>query len=243
MRLKPQQFNDMQMYNCIFNAAYPTITTYPFFKSSRQSLSTLPVVVELKSQFIDNTKFSHRILSDVVVAIKNHKLSQKEKTGFFIAQSTLVNNLIFSEFFKYYTAWREYFDKKILEFAKDKKSKFQWEIAKSIGIDALFSKPYSYEQKMWIVCASYANKRDEQQFWIDMAESLKPWINNELYHQVKKQAENTRTNVKFEQQRKEMLSGSFGISDEDQAIFDKLEADRMEKLTPLSQNDDLDIIR
>ena len=242
MRLKPKPFQSNQIYSHVFDSEYPTITIYPFIQSRIEKLNQLPVNIQLKSQIVLDELPVSKVLSDVVVGIKNTKLSDKDKSTIFFKLSPIINDLIFREASKYLVSWKNYFDTNILELTKQTKSKFQWEIAKSIGISALFQAPYSYEQKMWIVCANYTAKFADQKFIIDMVESLKPWINNELYHAIKKSEDNKKQNTLFEKQRAEMLEGSFGMSENDQKLLDSVKQQDSTNIPDINNIDDLDII-
>ena len=242
MLVKQKLFNNNDIFDCVFNNTFPKVVVYPFRQSKRDDINLMPFTIQLNSLLLESKEPAYSILSKLLISIKNQKIDATKTELLFANMSPIVNNLMFTEVLKSHGKWKQYFDDNILEFSKQTKSKFQWEMAKSIGIDVIFNKPYSYEQKMWIVCANFAVKRSDQQFIIDIVESLKPWFNNELYHAIKKNDDNKKQNVLFEKQRAEMLEGSFGLSENDQRIFDNIEQQKNKDIQSFSNEEDLDII-
>ena len=238
-------YNNDNIYNCIFKNTFPTVTVYPFSKSSVTVLCTLPVTLQLDSRVAENTTVKHEVLSKVVTRIKNDNLTSASLAQFFKNTPHTFNDLILKNFFEHYIKWHDFFDTNILAFTETNRSRFQWELVKSIGIDTLFNKPYSYEQRLWMVYANFNAKRDDQRFVIEIVESLKPWLNNELYHAVKKSTENTKINAEFERQHEEMLAGSFGMSDTDKQVISTLDNNdvTVPKVKEIGDTSDLDIIK
>ena len=232
------KFSNSDIDNILFGNKVPETKVYPFFQSRNDLLKRMCFTVRLDSRVFDleNTPVYTK-LSKLVVSIQNEKLKEKELFSVFSGMSRVVPDLVYGGVKKVFDSWQKFYYDSLPDYAIQNGSKYQWEIAQSIGIFAVMTPPFSSEQSAWIAYASSVYRADEHKFMVDIFEAAKPWMNRELYAQVQKNKENKRENVKFDEQRSKMLQGSFGISEEDKKVIAKLERDQ--EVTA----DDLDIIR
>lgn len=239
------KFSFDTIIECLFLDTPPVVKIYPFLKSNVQFLSLTDFEMQLSSKILEDTSLSTvSKLIKITKSIRNIKLKESDINDYFNTCTAPLLNLIFAHVVMEYIKWRKYYTSNILSFIESNESKFQWEIAKSIGIDSIMpNKPHSFEQKLWIVCASSSSKRDEQKFFVELVESIKPWMNIELYKNIENMKKNKRDNVLFEQQKISMLKGSFGLPNEDRQIIERIE--RNEVISNTTENnteEDLDII-
>jgi hypothetical protein len=243
MKAPQIKFDHKDISRVLFRAYAPRVEVYPFWKSSVEHLARIPLIVQLSSTVMEDTSIkTHRKLARSIISICNTPVTPEDFLTYFTAATTPMVNLIFLRVVEPYLKWKKYFTTNVMEFVKSSESKFQWEIAQSIGIDAVIDKPFSFEQRIWIAYASSVSRNDERKFMIDITDNLKPWINNELYQHVAHLRENKKTNVAFESQKKQMFEGSFGVPTTDAPILRKLEQQQEEK-SAVSQEDEFDIIR
>lgn len=224
----------------LFHSYAPRVEVLPFGKSSVEPLSQMLFVVQLASPVMEDvTTKTHHKLARTIIAIRNIPITPDELLTYFTGATTPLVNMLFLRVVEPYLKWKKYFTENMTEYVRSPESKFQWEIAQSIGIDAIMTKPFSFEQRVWIAYASAVSRNDERKFMTDMADSLKPWINNELYHHIERVKENKKTNAAFESQKKQMFEGSFGVPSADAPILRKIERQQDE----LTTETELDVIR
>jgi len=242
--MKPQQtkFSHRDISRALFYAYAPRVDVYPFWKSSVEPLSQMKFADQLSSSVMEDSAIQTQYkLARTIVSVSGVPISSEELLAYFMDTTTPLVNMIFIRIVEPYLEWKKYFTGNMAEFVKGAESKFQWEIAQSIGIDAIMPKPFSFEQRVWIAHASAIARNEERKFIIDIADGLKPWINNELYQHVERIKENKKTNVAFESQKKRMFDGSFGVPTADAPILRNIERQQVESVT--SQEDDFDVIR
>lgn len=243
MKMSQRTFNHKDISAVLFANAAPRAIIYPFWKSSIERLSTMDFSISLSSKTLeDPTNRAHTKLAHTIVAIRNLPVNPVELQSYFSIATTPLVNLMFFQVAAKYLLWKEYFIKNLSDFVKKPESKFQWEIAQSIGISAVMQSPFSFEQKMWIAYASSTNRNDEKKFMMDVVDHLKPWINNELFQYVEKVRESKKENIDFTQQKKKMLEGSFGMSESDTVAIKRVEQEMSDRHMQEAEST-LDIIR
>jgi len=243
MKTQLHQFNDSNIERVLFHNKAPEVNIYPFRKSCVEKLRLMNFRIQLASRSFDETRTSlYSRLSKVIVSIKNTKLTEPELFQFLSTTSMPLVNLIFIEALHQFSSWKNFFYTKLADYTKQPISKFQWEVAQSIGINSVMTLPLSMEQQLWIAYASAFYRQDERKFVVDVVESIKPWLNQELYRFVEKVKANKKTNVEYEEHKKQMISGTFGLPESDKAIITKLEEVEYSK-THYNSDDDLDIIK
>jgi len=244
MKKQQTRFNDFDIEKVLFHNLAPEVNIYPFRASCNEQLQRMNFRIQLSSRHLDNNSTPlHSRLSKVIVAIKNSKLTEPELFHFLSTTNMPLVNLIFAEVIREFSNWKTFFYEHLADYTKQPISKFQWEIAQSIGINAIMTLPVSMEQQLWIAYASAFYRQEERKFVVDIVESIKPWLNQELYQFVEKVKENKKTNVEFEEHKKQMLSGTFGLPESDKAIISQLEVAEQSKSQNIESDNDLDIIK
>jgi hypothetical protein len=112
---------------------------------------------------------------------------------------------------QYEKQWAVFYFDNIEKYCEENmESQHNWIISKHAGMPSVFDvSSLSIEQKFWInINANIAYKK-ERVFYVELRDSLLPWINPTLYQKMKEKDENTRTNVMYEQHRQQMYSGTF----------------------------------
>jgi hypothetical protein len=238
--MKPtvHKFKKKDIEEALFNKNLPRVVIRPFIKSCQEDLKRFSFTIQLDSNVLTSNHPIYRKLSEIVVSVKNTKCDQNVLLREFETLSTTVLLYIWYDVIQEFITWKEFFDSEIQDYVKGTASKFQWEIASSIGIDAVMATPFSIEQKAWIAYASGTHRLDEKEFMVKLVDSMKPWLNNELFFHVEKVKANKKVNALFEEQRKAMQDGSFGISSDDERAIQEFEQDKMKAVSV----DDLDII-
>jgi len=233
-------FNRQHVERVLFSAAAPEIVIYPFKRSSTTRLRYMAFTVALAS--IENQLNVVDKLLLIVRRINGALVSTSELRAFLNRTNAGVLQFIVEAVTAAYAEWQTYFQSELAAYVETSFSKFQWEIAQSIGIETLMRPPLSAEQRMWIAFASVTHKNAEKQFFLDIVENLKPWFNIDLFRDYEKMKKTKKTNVAYDTARVQMLDGSFGLPSADRQIIDDLEAAQQQqhKRTPV---EDLDIVR
>ncbi len=240
MKFKQRKFSNTDIDNVLFGNQVPETTIYPFYVSHVETLKRMLFVVRLDSRVLDGSHdASYSKLSKLIVGIQSSNVKPQEVLLCFGQIPVVISDMILLQIRKEYDRWQDFYYSSLAEYTSSKGSKFQWEIAQSIGIASIMASPFSIEQSAWIAYASSVYRFDEHKFTIDLFEAAKPWMNRELYAQVEKNKKSKRENVKFDEQKQKMLSGSFGLLEGDKEIIEKLEQEEQVEVGV----DDLDIIR
>jgi hypothetical protein len=237
---KMKKYNDFDIEQCLFYNKPPEVIIYPFWRSCNEDIKNIYFLVELNSKILGPMQETeYKQLSKLIKKINNNPIKEKILFDFLSNSSTPLNNAIYFEVFKEFSRWKSYFYNNIADYTKSIVSKFQWELIKSVGINSVMNLPLSMEQQLWIAYASAYYRIEERNFIIEIVNSLHPWLNYELYQHVKKSEENKKFNVKYEEHKKRMYSGTFGLSENDEKIIKKLE----QQVNNYNYDDDLDIIK
>jgi hypothetical protein len=187
----------------------------------------------------DQTNVVNKLVK-IIRRINDSPIATPDLCYFLSNSSAEVLHFMILSVSKAYAEWQTYFQTELIDYVETSFSKFQWEIAQSIGIETLMTPPLSMEQRMWIAFASVKHKNAEKQFFLDIVENLKPWFNIDLFRDYEKMKKTKKTNVAYDTARVQMLDGSFGIPAADRQILDALESTQQQKHTPV---EDLDIVR
>lgn len=232
------KFTHRDIEQFLFFGVYPQVVVYPFYGSCVSPLQSMGFTISLAP--VADTMDAVDKLVNCVVKVKESSISKDELREFILSSGVVVVDMISVAVVEKYGAWYTYFQKEIGEYVSTTYSKFQWEIATSIGISTIMPPPLSMEQRLWIAFASMTHKNGERKFTIDIVESLKPWLDIELYRAQQKSEGGKRKNVNYEEARTRMISGTFGVSESDKKVFRELKKSDDEGNEQSSQ--DLDII-
>jgi hypothetical protein len=229
MKSQRPQFNTSDIERVLFQNKPPEIIVFPFKKSCDERLRHLNFRVRLSSLELENSKKPiYDRLSKIIISIRNSKIPEKELFEFFMSTSVVLNDMIFSEVMREFSKWKSFFYKHIPDYIKSTFSKFQWELIQSVGIQSVLTVPYSVEQQVWIVYANAYHRQEEKKFFIDLVETLKPWMNAELYTYVEKEKTNKKLNIEYQKHKTQMLHGNFGLPEADKQIFKELESNDLD---------------
>lgn len=75
-----------------------------------------------------------------------------------------------------------------------------WTTCLSGGTSQIFP-TLTTERMLWLQANHSIDKVDSQTFAIQLTESLYPWLNNKLYHEIETIKKNKHTNDAYEEQR------------------------------------------
>jgi hypothetical protein len=119
------------------------------------------------------------------------------------------------------TKWQAYFIEELHNFCKEGTSRFYWSLLQKAGIEEVFSKrPLSLEQQLWISIQDNQIKKEENAFLIALRDSLLPWLNPKMWQEIQEKKEKTRSNIAYEEQRKQMVLGNFPLQVETEDTTD-----------------------
>lgn len=232
------QFNRQHVEKVLFSAAAPEVVIYPFRRSCSTRLNRMAFTVALT--FVEDQSNVVDKLVKIIRQINGARVTPVDLRMFLSQSNAGVLQFVVAAVTSAYAEWQTYFQHELTAYVETSFSKFQWEIAQSIGIETLMTTPLSMEQRMWIAFASVTHKNAEKQFFLDIVENLKPWFNIDLYRDYEKMKKTKKTNVAYDSARVQMLDGSFGVPSADRQILDALEDAQQQKHTPV---EDLDIVR
>lgn len=201
-------FSKDQVRVAIFENRLPTQKIKPFKK--HEWFITLRVVEKAFPQTLE--EYVKLLTSSLVISNK----SEEEKESFLKSLNLFVVDTIFGKYLEFYNKWIKSLNDLVKDIVtNDTQSKFAWEISKHIGIDkVLHSAKYNNAQLLWIFYNSAKEKRDKSEHITSLIknvfETLKPWLDKELYVQMEQTEENRRENVLFEEKTQEYLEESSG---------------------------------
>lgn len=231
-------FSHKDIEQLLFFGVPPQVVVYPFYGSCVGTLQSMGFTIKLAP--VPETVDTLDKLVGCVVKVKESPVPKEEFRAFLLSSGVAVVDMLSVAVNNKYSAWHAYFQKEISAYVDTTYSRFQWEIAASIGIETIMTPPLSMEQRLWIAFASITHKNTERKFTIDVLESLKPWLDIELYRAQKKNEDVKRKNVEYDTAHARMISGTFGMSETDKKVFQAIEKDKQSRGEPAS--DDLDII-
>mgnify|MGYP006991938265 CR=1 FL=1 len=105
--------------------------------------------------------------------------------------------------------WIAYVTKHIEDFCEKNPDSLTYSgILDKGGLSHIFSFPLSFEQKLWISIQAKISKSEIVKFVASVRDSILPWLNIQLYKNMKDKEQNTRINEAFEEQRRKFLEGS-----------------------------------
>jgi len=203
---KRKKFTHNDISNIIFYNTPPLHTFYPFqqLKAFSKKRISLTIRVTLPGSYRNELDIAVNALFSIgEIEVKN----KYQVPGWFVIFIIPEYNIVNKE-------WLMYLSKEINNFCEfDFNSKLQWSSFKR-G-EALFNGEISFERKLWIYSNDLLDQRNDHKFIIDVKESLLPWLNPKLFTEVQKKKENTRVNVDYEKQRKELFESAKKINQEE----------------------------
>ena len=201
--LQVEYFNHNDLANLIFHSVFPIYQDKPLLEISNLPFKDILITFSLSLL----SKEEDSIIDILKRSIKYVGEKEVNNLEFLDTFPRWAINLLFNSYSKGMELWAEYLDKELQDFCKTDFSKLQWEVVVRGGINFLFTPPLRYEQKLWVAINSMIEKNEQREFLIDIRESLLPWINNELWHAIKKNEDKKRVNVAYDEQRKKLFEG------------------------------------
>lgn len=198
--------SDDQVKRAIFENELPTKRIKPFRKL--KWFITLRII---DGNFPRTLKESVELLTSALF-IPNK--SKKENEIFLRSLNLFVVDMILKEYIEFYSEWAKNLGLLVEDIvANDVRSKYLWEVSKHIGIDnVLHTSKYNNAQMLWIFYNALEEKKNKNEYINKIVENifeiLKPWLDKELYTQLKETEESKRENILFDEQTKEYLEES-----------------------------------
>lgn len=195
-----------QVKRAIFENELPTKRIKPFKK-----LKWFITLCIVDGNFPNTLKESIELLTSALF-IPNK--SKKEKEIFLKSLNLFVVDIILKKYIEFYSEWAKDLSTLVEDIVKnDVRSKYLWEISKHIEIDkVLHTSKYNNAQMLWIFYNALEEKKNKNEYTNKMVENifemLKPWLDKELWVQLKDTEESKRENILFEEQTKEYLEES-----------------------------------
>jgi hypothetical protein len=214
-----QPFKHEDIANVLFRQQSPIRIDTPFATSSVVSLQRLRVAFSLI--LVQDVADTFQLLSQVVYADASAKTKISQKTLQTLPPWCITSLL--KGYTKYIAEWQKYFTEEIHNFCKEGTSRFYWTVLQKAGVEEVFSKrPLSLEQQLWISVQDSQIQRESNAFMIALRDSILPWLNPKMWQEIQEKKEKTRTNIDYEEQRKQMVLGNFPtqVSQEDTTDWD-----------------------
>lgn len=114
-----------------------------------------------------------------------------------------VNELLVSNYRTLQQQWASFLYNSLQNFCNTSlSSQIAWSAASIVGhYNFVHPEDITTERMLWIHACRSKEMNEDKKFIADLAETLHPWLNNQLYHQIKKKKENTRDNAAYKEQR------------------------------------------
>lgn len=125
--------------------------------------------------------------------------------------------ILLKEYEKVMNEWIEYYIENINDYCKNSEiSQLNWNTVK-LGLSVSFIKEEpTLEQKIWIKVNQVLDKKELIDYVEEIRKSLLPWFNLDLYKEWEKKKKNVRENVKYEEERRNMLKNQFNYNQEEE---------------------------
>jgi len=196
------KFTYYDLTNCLFYNQPPVHTFHPFKYLSPQSLRSLSLTAKV---FLSDPPLIPKLLLEKhLFAINGNEIKDTESWK---KITPWMLSAILIEIKRGVKAWKNYIVAEMDDYCKTFDSLIQWSYVKQGGVNQLFPAP-SPEQKYWLTANDYLDKQDIYTYVDAVKESILPWLDLQLWKNVKKKKENTRTNIDYERQRKEFIERS-----------------------------------
>lgn len=196
---KRKTFVHSDINNIIFHNIPPLYTFYPFQQLKAFSKKRIPLTI--KTTLLDSPKNEPDAVMHALFKIGEIEVAN----GYQIPEWFI--QFISPEYYIVNGEWLEYLSKEITNFCESNfNSRLQWSSFKR-G-ENLFKEGLSFEIKLWIYTNDLLDQQKDRKFIFDVKESLLPWLNPKLFTEVRKKEENTRVNVDYEKQRKELFEST-----------------------------------
>lgn len=203
-------FSKDDIFNAIFNDQYPSVVTKPFKKLGRY-LGSIQVVFSLvpPSSLFETL---HRSI------ITFNKKPVSKSLNIIRELPMWSVNLLWMEYNNYLKMWYEYVQDNIGDLARENSDfKLQGVLFSQLGAGFVFKeKSLTFEQRIWIFANFYREKDDQIRLIKDVRDSVLPWMNYKMWSDVEKNKKNTKQNVDYEKQKRQMIEGSFGKEELDE---------------------------
>jgi len=187
MQTSQQILIHQQLSNIIFEGVFPTKTV---------SILNVPFEFVLTDQIIPQTKIKEQVsfFSKIISCFGCPGTDFIENLPFVLFYS------IANKYVDFQTAWIPKLTKELYEFTQSNQSRGYWLLYK--GSKGQYSLPtvnnkLNLFQKYWIIFNQSLDKKDNLDLIANIFESLQPWLDKELFAQIK-QEENSRENVFFD---------------------------------------------
>lgn len=206
-------YNDIT--NTLFFNKFPSLTVKPFKQLNHSGLQFISITFSIRLSYRE--VLLDRI-SKSIIRFNNYKVeNQKEKI---LKLPYWIYSIILKEYEKISNNWINYYTDNIDDYCKKVEiSKLNWSIIKSnLPISFIKEEP-AIEQKIWVKVNQTLDKEEISEYIEQIRKSLLPWLNSDLYKELKKKEDNTRVNVNYEETREQMLKNKFEYSKEELDII------------------------
>lgn len=195
-------FTHENISEVLFLNKSPLYTFFPFHKF--KNFSGRRDSVTLRVKLFDSNKDSIEVFSNIIDSIGSVKISSAYEIPTWFASRILKEYKVVS------SEWFHYLSEELKVYCDENlNSKIQW--SSFIHNIPIFTSSLSFEQKLWIYTNTNRDAAKYNKFIVDIKDSILPWLNLKLYSEVKKKEENTRKNVEYEKQKKEMFESTNDI--------------------------------
>jgi hypothetical protein len=197
-----------QVRTAIFKKQSPVVTLFPFPISG--PLGSVGVVVSIRTSFITEDSPVTTLKSSV------RRVADIEASPDWVLKLTVpLFQALWSIYAKKSVWWMTVCRKHIPEICKESTSRAYWTLVKDLHE---LPERLSYEQGLWVLNNIRIDKEENIEIVGRALESLHPWLQPDIWMEIQKKE--TRTNVLYEQQRGQMLAGTFSANTQDLDIIE-----------------------
>lgn len=183
-----KEFNHAALESALFNDTPPAITIFPFPTFAKLSAIAVTLRITLHRQ--------QELPLDALQ--RSIDIDCKRLPEWCVG-------VLYQKYQELQSAWAEYLLANLQEFCSTSpRSQMSWSVLQAAGYSNLFTAPLTTEQMLWIQAQHTHAANDERTFFIQLTESLHPWINNKLYHDIQSSKKNKRTNASYDDQRRQL---------------------------------------
>lgn len=200
--------------NTLFFNQPPLITIKPFkhlsFSNLRYSSFTFSITISHNESLL--TKISNSL-----IRFNDYKVNDAAEK--ILKLPYWLYLIIVKEYNKLSKQWITYYTDNILEYCKEfEMSKLNWASVKlNLSVSFLKEEP-SIEQKLWIKTNQSLDMENITDYVEAVKKSLFPWLDYDLYKEMKKREDGKRINVNYEENREKMLLNEFNYKEEEKQL-------------------------
>lgn len=211
--LTPNQelFSHKDIENVLFNNTLPVYKDTPFRGAYPKSPARGLVVSFRIDSSAGVRSTGVEALKQSIISMGTQKLQNPDDL---LRLDTWMLSCLFESLILGGLKWREFIQNEMEKFCSTNTSIMNWQVVRHGGMNMIFDKKISYEQKLWVTFNSLNDTSRWMDIVKDVRESLLPWLDYKLWNTIKEKEKNTRTNVAYDAQRKQMIEGDLSDPEE-----------------------------